>query len=91
MLDMARDWVVSVVIEPKPSLRDPEGETILRDLVHKKGWQAVKEVRAARLLRFRVDAENGEEAERLVARLCDELRLYNPISHSFSVWAGDLR
>jgi len=79
-----------VVIEPKPSLRDPEGETILRDLVHKKAGHGVRDIRTAKLLRFSVNAENGEEAERFVAKLCDELRLYNPVSHRFSVRAGDL-
>ncbi|MCS7143374.1 MAG: phosphoribosylformylglycinamidine synthase subunit PurS [Aigarchaeota archaeon] len=80
-------WTISVLIELKPSIRDPEGETILRDLIRRGGEKSVEEVRAAKLLRFKVRANNREEAENLVRTLCDELRLYNPIAHVCNVWS----
>jgi phosphoribosylformylglycinamidine synthase len=81
------EWLVEAVIEPKPSLRDPEGETILKALVHREGWGEILEIRSARLLRFKVKAISPEEAERLVKKVCDDLRLYNPVSSTLKVRA----
>jgi phosphoribosylformylglycinamidine synthase len=81
------EWLVDAVIEPKPGLRDPEGETVLKALVHREGWGEVLEIRSAKLLRFKVRATSLEEAERLVKKVCDDLRLYNPVSSMLKVRA----
>lgn len=47
-------FTVEIVIENKPAARDPEGETIWRDLVNKGGYGEVKSIRAAKLLRARL-------------------------------------
>ncbi len=71
-------YSVNVIIEPKPYLSDPEGDTILKDLIAK-GYPSVKKVRTAKMLTIIVDADNDKEAEDIVKRLCDELRIYNPV------------
>lgn len=78
---------VSVVISNKEGARDPEGETILRDLVHRSGFAEVKSIRAGKHLRVEVEASDPTEAESLVRRMCDDLRIYNPAAHSISVSA----
>ena len=76
---------VQVVIQNKPYVRDPEGETILRDLVSYGGYPTVREIRTARMLRMLVEAEDGDTAVQLVTRMCDDLRIYNPVVSSCSV------
>jgi phosphoribosylformylglycinamidine synthase subunit PurS len=77
-----------VVISNKEGARDPEGETILRDLVHKSGFAEVKSIRAAKYLSVEVEAGDSQSAERLVRKMCDELRIFNPAAHALTVEAG---
>ena len=70
---------VSVVIENKPEINDPEGETILHDLVLKGNNSSVKKIRSGKMLKFEVDAKNKKIAEKTVMDLCNEFRIYNPL------------
>ncbi len=79
---------MSVVISNKEGARDPEGETILRDLVHRSGFGDVKSIRAGKSLRIDVEALDRKTAEALVRKMCDDLRIYNPAAHSLLVEAG---
>ncbi len=72
-------YLVSVIIENKPYINDPEGETILKDLIAKGGYTSVKSVRAAKMLSIAIEAKDSKEAEETVKKLCDELRIYNPV------------
>jgi phosphoribosylformylglycinamidine synthase subunit PurS len=76
------------VISNKAGARDPEGETILRDLVHKSGFEQVKSIRAGKFLSVEVEAADGESAASLVKEMCDELRIFNPAAHSLTVETG---
>jgi phosphoribosylformylglycinamidine synthase len=82
---MNRLFRVNVLISNKPAARDPEGETIHRDLASKSGFRQVKSIRVGKLLRISVEAQTREEAEKLVLRMCDELRIYNPAAHRCEV------
>jgi len=68
-------FIVEVVVENKPLARDPEGETIHHNLILKGGYSQVTNVRAGKLLRMNVEASSPDEAERLVRKLCDDLRI----------------
>ena len=76
---------VEVVISNKPQARDPEGETIIRDLIHKSGLQAVKEVRTGKLLALKIEATDPEDARNTAVSMCNDLRIYNPVAHSITV------
>lgn len=76
---------VEVVISNKPQARDPEGETIIRDLIHKSGLQAVKEVRTGKLLALKIEAADPECARNMAVSMCNDLRIYNPVAHSITV------
>lgn len=91
-------FVATVVIENKRGLSDPEGETILRDLVLKgardeaggggaRGSGIISEIRTAKMLRMAVDSQDAESAVRDVRRVCDALHLYNPIVSSVDITA----
>ncbi|HZY93973.1 MAG TPA: phosphoribosylformylglycinamidine synthase subunit PurS [Candidatus Bathyarchaeia archaeon] len=72
---------VEIIIENKPLARDPEGETIHRNLIIKGGYKQVTNVRAGKLLRMTVQADSAETARQIVKKLCDDLRIYNPAAH----------
>ncbi len=80
-------FVVQVVIENKPYINDPEGETIHRDLVVKGGYSQVKSVRAAKMLKMAESADSEKEAEKTVQKLCEELRIFNPVVSNCTVKA----
>jgi phosphoribosylformylglycinamidine synthase subunit PurS len=74
-------FTVEVVVENKPLARDPEGETIHHNLILKGGYSQVTNVRAGKLLRMSVEAGSEKDAELLIRKLCDDLRIYNPAAH----------
>jgi len=70
---------VQVIIENKPGISDPEGATILNDLVLKGSYSSVKKIRAAKMLKFQINASSKKSAEDAIRKLCNELRIYNPM------------
>ncbi|MBI3859765.1 MAG: phosphoribosylformylglycinamidine synthase subunit PurS [Thaumarchaeota archaeon] len=78
---------VKVVISNKEGANDPEGETIYRDLVAKSGFKRVRGIRSGKFLKVMVESDDPKEAARLVKKMCDELRIYNPAAHSVTVEA----
>lgn len=73
------EYDVSVVIENRPEIADPEGKTILDDLVLRGGVKSVKKIRTAKVIRFRVSARSRDAARRDVEGICERLRIYNPL------------
>jgi len=78
-------FLVVVTIENKPYINDPEGETISRDLITKGGYSNIKSVRTAKTLKVIVIENSEKEAEKVVRKLCEELRIYNPVVSNCSV------
>lgn len=72
-------FLVVVTIENKPHINDPEGETIHRDLIVKGGYSNVKSVRCAKTLKMVVKEKSERDAEKIVEKLCEELRIFNPV------------
>jgi len=72
-------YVVDVIIENKPNISDPEGETILNDLVLKNKNSSIKKIRAGKILKFTVEATDKKNAEKTVENICQELRIFNPL------------
>ncbi|HEY1211502.1 MAG TPA: phosphoribosylformylglycinamidine synthase subunit PurS [Nitrososphaera sp.] len=71
-------FIVHVVIENKPYINDPEGETIHKDLVLKGGFSNIQSVRSAKMLKMVVNSKTRDDAQEIVKRLCEELRIFNP-------------
>ncbi|MCI0557166.1 MAG: phosphoribosylformylglycinamidine synthase subunit PurS [Nitrososphaera sp.] len=67
------------MIENKPYINDPEGETIHRDLIIKGGYSNVTSVRSAKMLKMIVSGKSDKDAEQTVKKLCEELRIFNPV------------
>ena len=70
---------VSVVIENKPGISDPEGDTILNDLVLKGKNRTIKKIRSGTILKFSISEKNEKIAKDKVVKICDEMRIYNPL------------
>ena len=73
------DYVVSIIIENKPGISDPEGETILNDLVLKGKNRSIKKIRSGTILKFSISEKNEKIAKDKVVKICDEMRIYNPL------------
>jgi len=72
-------YVVHVIIENKPNISDPEGDTILNDLVLKSKNSSIKKIRAGKILKFTIEANSKKKAEKTVENICQELRIFNPL------------
>jgi len=72
-------YVVHVIIENKPNISDPEGDTILKDLVLKSKNSSIKKIRAGNILKFTIEASSKQKAEKTVENICQELRIFNPL------------
>jgi len=78
-------YTVHVIIENKPGISDPEGETILKDLVLKGSYSSVKKICSAKMLKFKINEKNKALAEKKIKKLCDDLRIYNPMVSKITI------
>ena len=72
-------YLVVVTIENKDQVGDPEGETIKKDLIFRSGYSNVESVRSAKCYNIIINTKSEQEAKKEVTKLCEELRIYNPI------------
>ena len=63
-------YLVHVIIENKPNISDPEGDTILNDLVLKGNNSSVKKIQVGKILKFTVESSNKKKAEKTVEDIC---------------------
>ena len=73
------NFQVSVIIENKPGISDPEGDTILNDLVLKDKNTNITKIRSGTILKFAISDSNEENAKNTILKICDDLRIYNPL------------
>lgn len=76
---------VQVTIENKPGISDPEGETILNDLVLRGKYDSVSKIKSAKMLRFTIKENSKESAQLKVQEICDDVRIYNPLVSKVSI------
>jgi phosphoribosylformylglycinamidine synthase len=81
-------FIVQVIIENKPYINDPEGETIHRDLVIKGGYSSIHSVRSAKMLKMMVNSKSERDAEEMVKKMCQELRIFNPVVSNCTIKAS---
>jgi phosphoribosylformylglycinamidine synthase subunit PurS len=74
-----KKYSVLVSISNKKYLPDPEGETILKDLILKGGFNEVEAIRCSKTINMLVRSRTEGQAKKMVLKICAELRLYNPI------------
>lgn len=72
-------YLVQVIIENKPSISDPEGATILNDLILKDTHYTISKIRTGKILKFTIKEKDKAKAKTAVQKICDDLRIYNPL------------
>ena len=84
---MSKDngWIVEVVLENKPAARDPVGTVIQKDLLAKKGYEMVTNVRSGQYLRIYLKADNENDAKNIIDKMCNELRIFNPVTQNLTI------
>jgi len=80
---------VHVTIENKPGISDPEGDTILNDLVLKGTHKTVSKIKTAKMLKFTIKEKDKKTAQSKIQEICDELRIYNPLVSKVTVVVFD--
>jgi phosphoribosylformylglycinamidine synthase subunit PurS len=78
-------YTAQVIIENKPGISDPEGETILKDLVLKGKYSSVKKIRTGKILKIKINEKSKTLAEKKIQKLCDDLRIYNPMVSKITI------
>ncbi len=89
MINYMATYKVHVIIENKPGIPDPEGDTILNDLVLKGSFSSITKIRSAKMLKFEIKEKNKNLAKKKIQTICDELRIYNPVVSKISIEAFD--
>lgn len=74
---------VTVSINRRPEIADPEGTTVRRAL-HDLGFTEVSEVRMNRVIHMEVAGDDGELVESRVEEMCRQL-LANPVLEDFDI------
>jgi phosphoribosylformylglycinamidine synthase len=79
------EFEIEISLENKPAARDPVAETIKRDLLAKKGYDQVSKVRSGQYLRIVLLASSEEDAKEIVTKMCNDLRIFNPVTQNLNV------
>jgi phosphoribosylformylglycinamidine synthase len=80
---------VRVFVALKPSVFDPQGNTIAEAL-HSMGYAAIDAVRQGKFFEIDVNARNPDEARGLADEVAHKL-LANPVIESYRVEVGDVK
>ncbi|NHJ22022.1 MAG: phosphoribosylformylglycinamidine synthase, purS protein [Candidatus Lokiarchaeota archaeon] len=79
------EFEIEISLENKPAARDPVAETIQRDLLAKKGYDQVSKVRSGQYLRINLLADSEEKAKELITKMCNDLRIFNPVTQILNI------
>ena len=74
-------FLARVFVTPKPTVNDPQGQTI-RNALRDMGYASVSSVRAGKYMEVRVDEEAESDAAAHVESMCDRL-LANPVIEEY--------
>jgi len=80
-----KSFIVEIVMTLKSAARDPVADTIQRDLIAKKGFDMVSHVRSGQYLKISLQAEDKDSAEQIIVRMCNILRIYNPVTQNLNI------
>jgi phosphoribosylformylglycinamidine synthase len=80
-----QEFIVEVVLENKKAARDPVGTTIQKDLLAKKGYDDISSVRSGQYLRINLRAVSEQDAREIVDKMCNELRIFNPVTQNLTI------
>ncbi|MCS6903188.1 MAG: phosphoribosylformylglycinamidine synthase subunit PurS [Candidatus Bipolaricaulota bacterium] len=83
-----KEFVVRVLVEPKPELLDPQGQAVERAL-KELGLTTVSQTRVGKLIKFKLKAVSASHARERVAEIAQKF-LANPVIEKYSVELEEL-
>lgn len=83
-----KEFLVRVLVEPKPELLDPQGQAIQRALIEL-GLKNVSQTRVGKLIKFKLRAVSAQQARERVAEIAQKF-LANPVIEKYSVEVEEL-
>lgn len=84
-MNTVSEFKIDVLISQRPEIRNPEGETILQDLLLRNNFDDVNSVTVSKVIHLVIKANNLEDAKARALFICDELRIYNPLVSSCTI------
>lgn len=78
-----RTWLGQVTVTLKPSVNDPQGLAVL-DGLHNLGFSEVQQVRIGKHIDVKLEAENAEQANSRLLKMCETL-LANTLIETYEV------
>jgi phosphoribosylformylglycinamidine synthase len=82
---MQTNFIVEIIMTNKEMARDPVGATIKRDLLAKKGYDMISNVRSGQYLRIHISTENESKAKEIIEDMCNKLRIFNPVTQNLTI------
>ncbi|MCS6937033.1 MAG: phosphoribosylformylglycinamidine synthase subunit PurS [Candidatus Bipolaricaulota bacterium] len=83
-----KEFVVRVLVEPKPELLDPQGQAVERAL-KELGLTTVSQTRVGKLIKFKLKAVSAQHARERVTEIAQKF-LANPVIERYSVELEEL-
>ena len=74
-------YLAKVYVTLKPTVNDPQGQTVLATL-RNLGYETASDIRVGKYLEVRVDEPDRSRVETLITRMCETL-LANPVIEEF--------
>ena len=74
-------FLAKVYVTLKPTVSDPQGQTVLATLTNL-GFETAVDIRVGKYLEVRIDGTDRAQADSLVNRMCQTL-LANPVIEEF--------
>lgn len=83
-----KEFLVRVLIEPKPELLDPQGQAVERALVEL-GLRNVSGTRVGKLIKFKLKAVSAQQARERISEIAQKF-LANPVIEKYSLELEEL-
>ncbi|MFN4218986.1 MAG: phosphoribosylformylglycinamidine synthase subunit PurS [Candidatus Bipolaricaulia bacterium] len=78
-----KEFLVRVLIEPKPELLDPQGQAVERAMIEL-GLKNIAQTRVGKLIKFRLKAVSAAQAREKVSEIAQRF-LANPVIERYSL------
>jgi len=83
-----KEFLVRVIVEPKPELLDPQGQAVERALIEL-GLRNISQTRVGKVIQFKLKAISSQQARERVSEIAQKF-LANPVIERYSVELEEL-
>lgn len=83
-----KEFLVRVLIEPKPDLLDPQGQAVERAMIEL-GLKNISGTRVGKLITFKLKAVSAQQARERISEIAQKL-LANPVIEKYSLELEEL-